>query len=139
MNRTRFDNLSIAAEYTHKNLGGAELLGIHLEGPFISQEKKGMIHPDCICMPSQKVVDEIMALTGQHLKMMTIAPELPNCLQTIRTLTDSSVIASFAHSSADYEQTLAGFDAGISHVTHLFNAMTPIHHRSPGSVYWLAC
>jgi len=57
---------------------------------------------------------------------------LPDNLQIIQRLVDSRVIASFGHSSATYEQTLAGFNAGISHVTHLFNAMPSVHHRSPG-------
>ena len=66
--------------------------------------------------------------------MMTIAPEIPGNLGIIRLLIDSGIIASFGHSSATYEQTLDGFDTGISHVTHLFNAMPSIHHRKPGSL-----
>ena len=125
-------HLALAAELTGRDLGGAKLLGIHLEGPFISHEKKGMILPECICPPSEQVLDEIRDITNDRLRMMTIAPELPESLQMIRLLTNSNIIASFGHSSATYEQTLAGFDAGISHVTHLFNAMPSIHHRSPG-------
>jgi len=125
-------HLSLAAEYVGKNLGSANLLGIHLEGPFISPEKKGMIRPDCLCPPSLQVLDEIQDMTNGHLRMMTIAPELPDNLRIIEHLVDSKVIASFGHSSATYEQTLDGFDAGISHVTHLFNAMPSIHHRLPG-------
>ena len=64
--------------------------------------------------------------------MMTIAPELPECLNLIQSLVNSNTIASFGHSSATYEETLEGFDAGISHVTHTFNAMPSLHHRSPG-------
>jgi N-acetylglucosamine-6-phosphate deacetylase len=64
--------------------------------------------------------------------MMTIAPELPDCTQIIKRLLDSNVIASFGHSDATYEQTLDSFNTGISHVTHLFNAMPSIHHRAPG-------
>ena len=125
-------HLTLAAEYVGRDLGGADLLGIHLEGPFISLEKKGMILPDCICTPSLKRLDEIQDITAGHLKMMTIAPELPEGLKLIRSLVDSDTIASFGHSSATYEQTLEGFDAGISHVTHTFNAMPSLHHRSPG-------
>ena len=125
-------HLALAAEYVGRDLGGANLLGIHLEGPFISPEKKGMIRPDCLCPPSSQVLDEIQHITDGHLRMMTIAPELPNNLGTIRSLVESGTIASFGHSNASYEQTLVGFDAGISHVTHLFNAMPSIHHRSPG-------
>ena len=125
-------HLSLAAEYVGRDLGGADLLGIHLEGPFISLEKKGMILPECICTPSLKLLDEIQDITAGQLKMMTIAPELPESLKLIRSLADSNTIASFGHSNATYEQTLEGFDAGISHVTHTFNAMPSLHHRSPG-------
>jgi N-acetylglucosamine-6-phosphate deacetylase len=125
-------HLTVAAEHVGRDLEGANLLGIHLEGPFISMPKKGMIQPDCICPASMQVLDEILDITNSQLKMMTIAPELPDCSQLIKRLIDSNVIASFGHSSATYEQTIAGFKAGISHVTHLFNAMPSLHHRIPG-------
>jgi N-acetylglucosamine-6-phosphate deacetylase len=125
-------HLSLAAEYTGKDLGGANLLGIHLEGPFISHEKKGMILPECICPASERVFDEIQEIADGHLRMMTIAPELPESHKIIRSLVEADIIASFGHSNATYEQTLDGFEAGISHVTHLFNAMPSIHHRAPG-------
>jgi N-acetylglucosamine-6-phosphate deacetylase len=125
-------HLALAAQCVGKDLGGANLLGIHIEGPFISPQKKGMILPECICPPSEQVFDEIRSITNGHLRMMTIAPELPGSLPIISSLVDSGAIASFGHSNASYEQTLDGFDAGLSHVTHLFNAMPSIHHRSPG-------
>ncbi len=125
-------HLAVAADCVGCDLGGAALLGIHLEGPFISSVKRGMIQPDCICPPSRQALDEILDATGGRLDLMTIAPELPDCLPIIRSLVDSGIVASFAHSNATYEQTLTGFDAGISHVTHMFNAMAPCHHRSPG-------
>jgi len=126
------EHLALAAENVGNDLGGARLLGIHLEGPFISAEKRGMIQPNCICPPSEKVLNEIMDKSKGRLAIMTIAPELPDSPAMIRRLADSNVVASFGHSNATYEQTLAGFDAGISHVTHLFNAMPSIHHRRPG-------
>jgi N-acetylglucosamine-6-phosphate deacetylase len=125
-------HLAVAAEAVGRNLGGANLLGIHLEGPFISLQKRGMILPECICPPSRQVLNEVQAITGGHLRMMTIAPELPGSLPIVRSLVASGTVASFGHSSASYEQTIDGFNAGISHVTHLFNAMMSIHHRSPG-------
>ncbi len=126
------DHLALVAEYAGRDLGGANLLGIHLEGPFISPQKKGMILPECIRAPSLKLLQKIQDVTKDQLKMMTIAPELPGNIGIIQHLVDSDIIASFGHSNATYEQTLDGFDAGISHVTHLFNAMPPLHHRSPG-------
>lgn len=125
-------HLKLAAEQAGNNLGGANLLGIHLEGPFISPEKKAMVPSECICPPSVQVLDKILGMTGSNLKMMTIAPELQGNTEIIQKLVKSNIIASFGHSNATYEETLNGFKAGISHVTHLFNAMPPIHHRSPG-------
>jgi N-acetylglucosamine-6-phosphate deacetylase len=124
--------LAVAVEAVGADLGGAHLLGIHLEGPFISLEKKGMILPECICAPSLRVFDEIQSIAGANLKMMTIAPEFDGSLDIIRDLVDSKIIASFGHSNASYNETLKGIDAGISHVTHLFNAMRSFHHRAPG-------
>lgn len=125
-------HLAIAAQYAGRDLGGANLLGIHLEGPFISPQKRGMIRPECIHAPSLQLHEKIQDVTNGRLKMTTIAPELPGNIQIIQRLVDSDVVASFGHSNATYEQTLDGFDAGISHVTHLFNAMPSLHHRSPG-------
>jgi len=125
-------HLILAARYVGRDLGGANLLGIHLEGPFISPEKRGMILPECVCPPSLQLLDKIRDMTDGQLKMMTIAPELPDSLPIIQRLVDSNIIASFGHSAATYEQTFAGFNAGISHVTHLFNTMPSFHHRSPG-------
>lgn len=125
-------HLALTAQHVGQDLGGANLLGIHLEGPFIAPEKRGMILPDCVCPPSMGVLDEIENITQGQLRMVTIAPELPRSLQIVQRLVDSKVVASFGHSGATYEQTLDGFKAGISHVTHLFNAMASLHHRSPG-------
>lgn len=125
-------HLALAADCVGRDLGGAHLLGIHLEGPFISLQKRGMIQPECICPPSSEVFEEIRNITKGHLRMMTIAPELPASLPVVRSLVESGIIASFGHSNASFEQTLDGFGAGISHVTHLFNAMPSIHHRAPG-------
>lgn len=126
------EHLTLAAECAGRDLGGANMLSIHLEGPFIAGNKKGMIQPGCICEPSMEVLDKILDITGGKLAMMTIAPELEGGLEIIRRLVDSNIVASFAHSEADYEQTVAGIAAGISHATHLFNAMSGVHHRSPG-------
>ncbi len=125
-------HLKVVADSVGCDLGGAHLLGAHLEGPFISSERRGMIQPDCLGQPSDAVLDEIYALLGDSLKMMTLAPELPGNTEVIRTLKQRGVIASFGHSKATYDEAARGFDAGISHVTHLFNAMPSLHHRDPG-------
>ncbi|MCX5642884.1 MAG: N-acetylglucosamine-6-phosphate deacetylase [Candidatus Omnitrophica bacterium] len=124
--------VAIAAENTGQDLGGANLLGIHLEGPFVSPEKKGGILMDSICKPSLNILRQIYGLTGKTLKMMTVAPELTGSSPVIRKLVNSGAIASFGHSNASYAETLKGIKSGISHVTHLFNAMPAINHRLPG-------
>jgi len=125
-------HLKTSREFVENDLNGAVMLGFHIEGPFINVKKKGGISEHCIYDSSPEKLDEILEITGDTLKMMTIAPELPGNLEIIASLRENGVIASFAHSDATYEETLRGFDAGINHVTHLFNAMPPLHHRNPG-------
>lgn len=123
-----------AAAHTDGELPGASLLGIHLEGPFINPVKRGGIAPDAIYPPSSKAIEHIVDITGNTLAMMTIAPELDGSAGIIQSLVSRGVIASFGHSNATYEETRQGFDYGISHVTHIFNAMPPINHRNPGPI-----
>jgi N-acetylglucosamine-6-phosphate deacetylase len=125
-------HLKVAAECTGRYLGGAHLLGTHLEGPFISFEKKGMIQPSCLTQPSPEVLEDIYGLLGDSLRMMTLAPELPGSVEIIKALVGRGAIASFGHSKATYDEAIRGFEAGITHVTHLFNAMPSLHHRDPG-------
>ena len=125
-------HLQTAARNVGKDLGGARLLGIHLEGPFISSARRGMIQADSLCPPSVDELNRILELSGGTLRIMTIAPELEGNLQIIERLKKVGTVASFGHSAASYEQALAGIDAGITHVTHLYNAMPPMHHRDPG-------
>ncbi|MBO3840813.1 MAG: N-acetylglucosamine-6-phosphate deacetylase [Candidatus Brockarchaeota archaeon] len=129
-----FENkhLEAALNGFSKGLNGARFLGFHLEGPFISREKRGMIQESSVCEPSVKVLSEIMDKCKGWLKMMTLAPELEGSEQVISLLLENRVIVSFGHSSADYEQTLKAIRIGVKHVTHFFNTMPPIHHRAPG-------
>jgi N-acetylglucosamine-6-phosphate deacetylase len=133
---TSTDNrhLKEAVRSCGRELGGAKALGIHLEGPFINPAKKGMISPDCITPVDENILDEIFTLCGGTLKMMTIAPELPGALKIIEKLAARGVVASFGHSDADFARTKDGIAAGITHVTHLFNAMRSMGHRSPGPI-----
>jgi len=132
--RPKEDNyhLEVTSKSVGSNLGGANLLGIHLEGPFISIVKKGMILPGCISSPSLEILEKILDHSKGKLRMMTIAPEIKGNLKIIRTLVKEGIVTSFGHSNASYEETLEGIKAGISHVTHLFNAMPSLHHRKPG-------
>ena len=113
---------------------GAKPLGIHIEGPFIARGKRGMIQEDCIAPVDSATMRRIRKLTGEQLRMLTLAPELPGALDLITGLRIQEVIPSFGHSEADYGQTLAGIKAGIRHATHLYNAMRTMHHRDPGPI-----
>lgn len=127
-------HLRVASAACSQNLKGAELLGIHLEGPFIAKGKRGMIQEDCLAPVDGAIFGRIRRLCDDHLRMMTIAPELPGALELISALRAEGVVCSFGHSQADYEQTVAGIEAGIRHATHLYNAMTAMHHRDPGPI-----
>lgn len=125
-------HLRTAAKLVNKELNGAYLLGFHLEGPFINPKKKGGLAPDSIYDSSPEKLEEIFDVLGDTLKMMTVAPEMPGNLEIIKELRKHNAIPSFAHSDATYEEALKGIEAGICHVTHIFNAMPPLQHRTPG-------
>lgn len=116
---------------------GARLLGIHLESNFISAEFKGAQPAENIFPPDSPQGTEILRILEEYageVVIVTLAPEVPGGLELIGWLGEHNIIASLGHSSATYEQAVAGFDAGARHVTHLFNAMPPLHHRAPGLV-----
>lgn len=107
------------------------VLGLHLEGPYINPEKRGAHIREYVKPPEIKEVEALLQEAEGVIKMMTLAPEV--CSQEIiRLLSRNQVIVSAGHSSATYEQAAAGFRQGISCTTHLFNAMSPLHHRDTG-------
>ena len=112
---------------------GARLLGIHLEGPFVCLEKRGMIEERFIFAPSIDRNRWVKGVCGGQLRIMTIAPELPGALEIIADLAGSGIIAAMGHTNATYEEAMRGIDAGITHVTHIGNAMRSLHHREPGA------
>jgi N-acetylglucosamine-6-phosphate deacetylase len=109
---------------------GARSLGLHLEGPFLNRAKKGAHNPAHLRPPSAEAVADWSP--GNGVALVTLAPELPGALEVVRLLAERGILVSAGHSMATYDQAQAGFDAGIRYGTHLFNAMTPLHHREPG-------
>jgi len=107
-------------------------LGIHLEGPFISSEKRGVHPPRDLALPSPTAFDRLWQASQGTVRMMTIAPELPGALETIRHACALGVRCSLGHSNATYEQALCGISANATHATHTFNAMRALDHRDPG-------
>jgi len=127
-------HLGIIDTIMKEGTGGADILGIHLEGPYINPMRKGMIKIQNIRRASSKDLPGVLRLCRGRLKMMTVAPELPGALNIIATLKKRGVIVSVGHTEASYEKTRSGLKTGASHVTHLFNAMPPLHHRAPGAL-----
>ncbi|HZU31538.1 MAG TPA: N-acetylglucosamine-6-phosphate deacetylase [Candidatus Angelobacter sp.] len=113
-------------------IGGPQLLGIHLEGPFISHAKRGVHPPDNLLEPSPELLRKMHQASDGTVRMMTIAPELKGSLETIREARELGIESSLGHSNATYAEANAGIEAGARHATHTFNAMRPLDHREPG-------
>lgn len=112
---------------------GAGVAGINLEGPFLSRAKCGAQNPDFLHAPDASMLDRINKAAGGKVRLVSVAPEEPGALDFIREVSKYCTV-SIGHTNADYDTAMAAFDAGASHVTHLFNAMPELLHRAPGVV-----
>ncbi|MFJ9454166.1 N-acetylglucosamine-6-phosphate deacetylase [Kitasatospora sp. NPDC101447] len=110
------------------------LAGIHFEGPFISPGRCGAHRPDLLREPDPALVRTLVDAARGHATMVTLAPELPGGLDSVRMLADLGIIAAIGHTDSDYTTTLQAIDAGATVATHLFNAMPAIAHRAPGPI-----
>src|SRR3990167_2163919 len=115
-------------------VNGARILGVHLEGPFLSPKKVGAQPLAKILTPNIEYIKQWQKKSGNHIKLVTLAPELPHSLELIRFLQTQRIVAAMGHTDATYAESLAAIDAGCSHVTHLFNAMRGLHQREPGVI-----
>lgn len=109
---------------------GARLLGIYLEGPFFSYQYRGAQHPDYLCPPEHGLIDRIQQASGNMVKILSLAPELPGAEAFIRQRKDLRVF--LGHTASDYDTAKTAYQAGAVGLTHTFNGMTPLHHRKPG-------
>jgi N-acetylglucosamine-6-phosphate deacetylase len=107
-------------------------LGIHLEGPFISCAKRGVHPPEHLLEPSPEKLQRYWEASSGTLRMLTIAPEIPGAIETVRYARQLGIHCSLGHSNANYEEATAGIAAGANHATHTFNAMRALDHRDPG-------
>ena len=110
---------------------GARVLGAHLEGPFLDPAHRGAHDERCLLTPTPGRVATVLE---EPPRLLTLAPELDGGLEAVRALTCAGVVVSAGHSGATYDEGLAAIEAGVRFATHLFNTMTPLHHRSPGLV-----
>ena len=116
-------------DYTYH--GGAHLVGINMEGPFISKKNKGAQKESNVIPCSISLFRQLNQEAGERIKLVDIAPEEPGAMEFIEAVKDE-VIVSLAHTVADYDIAMEAFQRGANHVTHLYNAMNPFHHRRPG-------
>jgi N-acetylglucosamine-6-phosphate deacetylase len=125
-----------AGEYIkdHQTPGKAEILGIHLEGPFVNPKKAGAQPIQYIIEPNLELFKKWEQLSGQTIKLVTLAPEQSGGLEMVRYLKANGMIASIGHTDATYEEVLNAIETGANHVTHLYNQMRGLHHREPGVV-----
>lgn len=123
-----------AAAHSAKNTGGAELAGLHLEGPFLSMAKKGAQNGVFIHDPDAGMLRRLQKAANGLVKLVTLAPEQPGAEEFIRAARQEGVTVSLGHTTADYDTASAAYKAGARQATHLFNAMPPFTHRAPGVV-----
>ncbi|WP_227935574.1 N-acetylglucosamine-6-phosphate deacetylase [Alkalihalobacillus deserti] len=119
---------------TQQPPGKAEVIGIHLEGPFVNPTKAGAQPLEYIVDPNVENLKKWIELSGHNIRLVTLAPEQSRGMEMIRYLRDNAIISSIGHSDATYEQVIEAINAGANQVTHLFNQMRGIHHREPGVV-----
>ena len=117
----------------HQPGDAAQMLGIHLEGPFLSSKFAGAQEAAYFIDPNIQLFDHWQALSGANIKLVTVAPELPGAQTFIAHCAKQGVIASIGHTAATFKQTQEAIEKGCRHATHLYNAMSGIHHRQPGA------
>jgi N-acetylglucosamine-6-phosphate deacetylase len=117
-----------------RDYDGAMPFGIHLEGPFLNPEKHGAFNTKWIHNPDVQETRRYLKAGQNWIKHMSLAPELPHAMETAKVLKEAGVVASLGHSNTDYETAAAALAGNFSHVTHTFNAQSPLNHRQPGVV-----
>lgn len=113
---------------------GAHIMGIHMEGPFISPDKLGVQRPETVCAVDMDLMERFWQASEGHIVNMTVAPELKGMRYLALYGLKHGIIMQAGHTNAEYQNMVEGMQAGILHSTHLFNAMSQLHHRNPGAV-----
>ena len=117
-----------------RGTSGATILGINLEGPFISKNNKGSHPEEYIVTPTIELIESFIEKSGDNIRLITIAPELENVSEIIEHFKGRNIVFSAGHTAINYEDGMKALQNGFTHATHLFNAMTGLHHREPGFV-----
>ena len=121
-------------EAAKRGTRGARLLGLHMEGPYISTERSGAQNRAHIRLPALDELGQASLEASGNLRMVTLAPEIDGALEAVRWLASRGIVPAAGHTDATYDEARAGIEAGIRHASHLFNGMRSLHHREPGLV-----
>ena len=113
---------------------GAEILGVHLEGPFISKDFVGAQPIEYVAKPSVEVFKKYQDASGDCVRIVTLAPEVEGSTELIKYLVSQNIVASIGHTNATYVDVKKAVEAGATNLTHTYNAMKPLHHREVGTV-----
>ncbi len=124
----------VRAAARHVNGKGADLVGLHLEGPFINPDKAGAQNPSDICLPDIEMFARLHRQAGELFKVCSLAPEMAGAMEFITAVSRFIPAVSVAHTAADYDTAMQAFALGANHLTHCYNAMPGIHHRNPGPI-----
>ncbi len=122
------------AAHQKRDSGGAEVVGAHLEGPFLCMAKKGAQNGDYLHDPDVSMLKRLQEAAGGCVRLVTLAPEQPGSIEFIKAAAEMGIHVSVGHTVANYETAKAAFEAGADHATHLYNAMPPLAHRDPGVI-----
>lgn len=128
--RATLDAIAVARDAMRRGPVGPRVLGVHLEGPFLSPVRFGAHNPDNLVLPDPALARRL--IEDGTVTYVTLAPELPGGLELVELLTAAGVVVAIGHSDADTDAAHAAFDRGARGVTHLFNAQHPLTHRDPG-------
>ncbi|MFO7447982.1 MAG: N-acetylglucosamine-6-phosphate deacetylase [Ignavibacteriaceae bacterium] len=127
------NDLKRLADYIDAN-PGSNIRGIHMEGPYLNKLLKGAMNENYLWSPTVESWKKLWDASRGKIKIMTIAPELPGAIEVMREAAQLGVVLSIGHSTASYDEIELAIDNGAAHVTHIFNAMNPFHHRHPGVI-----
>ena len=123
-----------AANHRARSTGGAEVVGVHLEGPFLSTAKKGAQNGEFLHDPDIPMLKRLQEAAQGCVRLVTVAPEQPGAMEFIRAAAEMGITVSVGHTVADFDTAKAAFAAGATHATHLYNGMPPLHHRTPSVI-----
>ena len=124
--------LKIAADLQNKEIDGATIFGVHMEGPYFDIEYKGAQNEKYMKPATEKEIKDYLDVKPGLVKMMSLSPHTEQSIETIKFLKENGVIVSVGHSAAKFNDVMKAVDAGLSHSTHTFNGMRGINHREPG-------